>query len=65
MHYRIAPNLDPVRKAVIEALRTTLPAAMNKQLRSQLAAWKRQKKANDACAVAPSTATRIRELSHA
>jgi len=65
MHYRIAPNLDPARTAVLEALRTTLPEPVTKQLRTRLAAWRRAKKSADTCAVAPPDNTRSRKLSHA
>lgn len=65
MHYRIAPNLDPARRAVVDALRTTLPGPAAKQLRARLAAWKRTKQTSDSCAVSPATNTRRRELSHA
>lgn len=65
MHYRITPNLDPARRAVVEALRTTLPGPTTKRLRAQLSSWKRSKKAADACALTTPATARKREPSHA
>jgi ArsR family transcriptional regulator len=54
MHYRIASDVDPMRRAVIEALRTTLPGPSTTQLRERLSACRRRMETTKPC-VAPKT----------
>ena len=66
IHYRIASNLDPVRTAVVETLRTTLADPSTKQLRARLSQWRRTTGTAGTCAasVKSSNGAKRREVTH-
>ena len=49
VHYRMAKELDPARRAIVEALRQVLPRSVPAELFQDLRQWKKRKREGGAC----------------